>query len=85
MIDIQSFMWVWTSTRSKRVQKRHCVGIPRRWVTVLLVVGALLGGYSTLNSKQVDGVGYPFTGMRDTPDNLEKWGKVILAGNIKPT
>ena len=43
---------------------------PRRLVTVLLVA-ALLGGCTTLFSKHRDGVGYPFAGMSNTPENFE--------------
>jgi len=48
----------------------------RRLIIVLLVT-LLLGGCVTLNSKHLDGVGYPFAGMRDTPRGLEcslGWG-----------
>jgi uncharacterized protein YceK len=41
----------------------------RQLMAALLTV-VLLGGCTTLNSKHLDGVGYPFAGMRDTPGNF---------------
>jgi uncharacterized protein YceK len=44
---------------------------PLRKVAIVLVAAALFSGCATFQSKTIDGFGYPFAGMRDTPDNLQ--------------
>jgi len=46
-------------------------------LVAILLVASLLDGCTTLNSKHLDGVGYPFAGMGDTPSNFDcsiAWG-----------